>query len=279
MYKYIKFLFIFLLASCENSKEIKYDLPFQGAKNVFYGFLVNGGKSRIEVLQITPVLDENPDFSNEKIESIFLVKENKIIDTFTKMNNLFFYDKILISDAKYLIKIKSKEGVFNSDLIQIPQQTIIKKCDFSFNKDTSILKLKLAFEDNPLTEDYYIFNLKKYIKGKIIQELFQSDNQLFSFHNITKDENLVSSIYLDDVITKTPIFDNGKYMGLKKIDSLKIELLHISDEYYRFQQSVNSNSVELGSIAAYSNPTWTNIPNAYGVIGGVTVSEYTIKLK
>ncbi len=279
MYKYIKILFILTLIGCENSKEIKYDLPFQGTKNVFYGFLVNGGKSRIEVLQTTPVLDENPKFNNEKVESIFLVKENKIIDTFTKMNNLFFYDKILLSDEKYLIKVQSKEGIFNSDLVQIPPKTLIKKCDFSFNKDTSILKLKLAFEDNPFTKDYYIFNLKKYIKGKIIQELFQSDNQLFSFHNITKDENLVNSIYSDDVVAKIPIFDNGKYMGLKKIDSLKIELLHISDEYYRFQQSVNSNSVEVGNIGAYSNPTWTNISNAYGVIGGVSITEYVIKLK
>jgi hypothetical protein len=279
MRKVIFFLVLIVLVSCERSNDITYSLPYEGVKKVIYGFITIGEKTRVEIFNTSPTLENKPDFIPEANFQVIIFENDKAIDTLNKENNHYFSESVFFPEKAYHISTFDGKNRLNSEKVVIPKKVSIKKCNFIPNQDFSFILLNLEFEDNPLTNDFYVFKTEKYINGKIKQEGALNSNAKFAFNDILLDKDIENNTYQKEIESKVVVYGNNGERQEKIIDSVKITILHLSEDFYKFQKSLNENNTELGSLGAYSKPLWTNIPNAYGVVGGLSYSHYTLKVK
>lgn len=261
-YKIIALFFIPLLQSCEQNKEIDFDIPFEGEKIVLYGYITPDTFPYIEVLKTQPVIQETPDYEPEPENVIALLYEEDIlIDTFVlpfPESAIWIAPHTVIKpNLDYRISVESEELEVLSEPVQTPEKVIIDSLAYEFAADSSEIFMQVFLTDpNPQKENYYFVNYTKFKNGEKLNR-----NPL-AFRSSLSDTEL--EISPNSLIREESIVD---------ADEIVIKLYHVSEEFVLFYDRAYGNEDQLGNQHSTQLPPWTNVNGGYGVVGSYQVDS------
>lgn len=273
------FILTLLIASCEQFKDIEYDIPFEGEELVVYGFLSSTDSSTIQLYQTQPVLEDSPAFELKDTVIVHLLENGNRIKTFTHYQNIhhrFFYP--YQSNSDYSLEMVWQGDLISSMPVGIPIPTPIDSVNYSLSEDSSKIDIKIIFEDSAENK-YYDYAIEKYANGERV--LDNSEPVLESFIGVFSDEsfeNTTKEIFTQQKI-ELLISDENFNVQLVTVDSFAIHLYTLSEAFFQFYSSKEiNNEGNLGSVFDSNQLLWTNINEGFGFVGGFTKKSKFIKL-
>ncbi len=300
-----KIYLLFLLSSLFFSVACKDDISLPDAGNdpklVVYCFPSTQDTTWISVSQSLPVKQYRDTVRLRTIDNATIsYSVNGTQRSVTNIGGGYYYvvggqkagDKIAIAvSADGLPTASAETHIPDTVAVANLNHRIVNIYDDDIDRTEEYDQLTASFTDPATTRDYYAVRVgMKYV--------FDTDSTYFYPNINTKNEPLLMSKtnvddffgFSDDYFGGLYIFDdtavNGKHhaLHLNRYNSdwrssylfveERIELLHLTPEYYNFLKSVNA--IENSDLAHYGlsqlMPTASNVSGGLGVVGGWNVS-------
>lgn len=272
-------LFILFFLSCDQRKDIDFDIPFEGEKLVVYGIISNDFLPRVTVYKSNDILTEEPDFSVSGV-SASLLSEDEITQSFVFTEDTGETAEQIDFEKSYRISVQKGEGIITSDEVIIPE--IVQITDFESNifPDSSSVSFTFSFLDPATKGNEYNYQIIKKSEGEILAASdFNRVDELDLRGSISdEDFNGQRKVFVLEEKLRFPIFEDGELIGVQVLDEIIIKLYHFSPEIIQFNASLDNNSNSLGNQFSGQNPPYSNLSGGYGYFGAVAVDSVVINL-
>lgn len=270
---YILIIAIIVLAGCEISKTIDYDITYPPDKLVITGFI--GMENRAEAY----ISISNPPLSSDlkvlpQVE-VTLFEDGNIRDNKTLSDDPLYITAIDFKpDAGKSYSISAKaEGypVAVSEVETFPERVTIDSVNYSTLSENEIL-IKTYFTD-PDKDNYYAIK----IIMNLNDTLFSTDYPLFVLSGAFSDKQFRSGIGQ---------VDRREYLGAGRSENKPIYynkadiiLFTISKAGYNFCRSIDEADYTYGDIFTAPTIIESNIRNGYGIFMAYSTDTIRINLK
>lgn len=268
------------LNSCEQVKDIEYDLPFEGEKTVLYGFLSDVDSSIIQVYNSQAVSIDNPDFTVENAE-VNIFEDGNLIQNLNFQNNKpvlkYFYPHN--TESNYSIEVRRDDELSQSETFQLSPSIGIDSLTYVTSEDETAVDISFYFMDTE-ESNYYSYSVEKYFEGERVLEREGSDLDerflgVFSdedFKNLSKE-----IVLLDEDLQVFRLDENFNFIGVVDIDSLVVNLFTLSEEFFlRRKSELDNDEGDIGRANSPNEAVWSNVNNGYGFVGGVSKRTFSI---
>ncbi len=297
--KYFLYSIIVCIIGC--SKSLDYQSTNQSSQLVLYAFPIADSALSVHVSESANILSNNNYESIEDV-SVFVVCNNELITQSTYPSNTTWYtfDEVTIksNDTIKILCYTDNETKFYGETI-IPETVLINNVDTITDSNSELRVINsetmnciVQFDDPYEIKNYYQLRIDletKINNNTTINTLdYNKDDQVFLYYE-NENDLLVDIDYQgtfnDDLI-------NGKSYSLNlsipqdsinitDTDSaqLKFYLFSLSDDYYEYYRSSISEDSYRENIFYQAQNVYSNIEGGVGLVGGLSVSTYTIPLK
>jgi len=277
-FKLSSMLILLMVMSCEQVKDIEYELPFEGEQTVFYGFLVSGDSSVVQVYKSQSPLIENPDFTVEKAELTIFEDGNAVQNLTFENNSILKYSYPHNAQSLYHIEVEKNGELIQSSPISLSSAVAIDSLTYIISNDETVADFSFYFTDIA-ESSYYSYSIEKYAAGERILERGMDANE--RYREVFSDDefkNTSKKIVLPDEDLRAFRYDeNQNLIGLVDIDSVVINLFSLSEEFYlRRQSEIANDEGEIGRMNSNNEAIWSNVVNGYGFVGGVGKKTFSV---
>ena len=272
-------IFILMYCSCSRYKSINYEIPFEGKKLVFYGFIGPDKPLEAQLLQNDSILTNPPNFSIDTA-TVVLYKNDVAVDTLVKKGALFKSNAFAKAGEVYHINAwNGKENKITSHKVQVPDKVTIDDFKYTMLQDSSIISASFNYSDLLDELNYYNISIEHYKEGKRL--LHVTEKPFEAFQNVLSDKELEGNkgMFSEEIERTVYAYDSTiQWSALQKSDKIIIKLYHVTESVYQYYEWLHNSSNNLGDPYSQSLPVWTNIEGGYGVLGAYNVDSVVINL-
>jgi len=273
---YILIMAIIVLAGCEMSKTIDYDVTYPPDKLVITGFIGMGNRAEAYISISNPPLSSDLKVLPEVEVTLF--EDGNILDKKTLSDDPLYLSAIdFKADAGKSYSISAKaEGypVAVSEVEAFPERVTIDSVNYSILPENEIL-IKIYFTD-PDEDNYYAIKIIKNYNDTLICDT-DTTYPLFVLSSAFSDKQFRAGIgqvdrreYLGAGISK------NKAIYYNEAD---IILFTISKAGYNFCRSIDEADYTYGDIFTAPTIIESNIRNGYGIFMAYTTDTIQINLE
>lgn len=274
-------IIIVILFGC--SKEVNLNILQNEVKIGIKSLFTSDSLIKIRIEQsVSPTDEFRPPISNA---IIFLIENKNYFDTLENIEGFYISHKTATVDKNYSVEIHVpgfKELTANN---LIPGKILIQKAvnrdSIGLDEDGSYLsEARIEFDDDLITTDYYEVKIEKQTLNEFNEVI--SSGRAF-YRELGKEPILTNEgllIFYPETLIFTDALFNGQtcdltvnyicsvYYDDNSILQTKVTLNHISEEYYKYVQSLTLYSYSLdNTIWGGAEPinVYSNIENGFGI--------------
>jgi len=261
--------FVILCFSCQQRKNIDFEIPFEGEKLVVYSVIGNNFDSYLNVYRSVPVLIDSPSVALEGIEAV-IYADGETFMTIPFNENIGEVSTIFEEDKTYTLEVKHEELSVLSEPIEIPQKIEIDSFTVSLNADSSRVTYRIYFYPSDHSLEYVEARTDFYSNGQKIK--LRTDGDLLMEEPDSLMNNLVIASRSQEIDTGDENFQPVT------IDKVVAKLYHYSPARNIFRESTVGGGL-LGDADPYTEPTppISNIIDGYGYFSAVNVDSIVIE--
>jgi hypothetical protein len=281
-------VFVLCLAACERETEVH--IPPQDPKLVAESRQGQGDRPEARISRTRSSTDPLPPYGsadpNVVKNAIVLLYENDIFRDTMKYNTTtekYKAPTATIAAGKTYKVVMTAPGFpvaealsLTPTLVQINNYTLTPNArnDRDGNPQD---ELKVVFNDNVGTEDYYLIRIKDAYGGflycvntndKDVEKLVY-DDPLYPEECLQSDRLLISDVNFNGATKTLILFVSSGSISPQSvpggINKATIELLHINKDYYRYIKSLNSYENAVDNPFAEPVNLYSNVKNGYGL--------------
>lgn len=296
-------LSIIIFLGCEKEVELKIDE--NESKIVLNAWLKTGQDPMVEINRSTFIFDKR---GTDKIENaeVILYENNEEVGLLEHFQSGFYKNENIEIKPDSEYKIIAKVDGFEDVTAVEKSSANFEEGDLEFDYTSeevnhqsgngSQSEITLTFKDNPSSEDFYLFMLKRNAKEWSINN--PEDTIYAKYDAYLESSDLhIEFVYLNSIgemqVLKDELFNGNEYTIRFKTNNLSdafyggedyevsseyvFEIHKISKSFYLYLKSLEYNQYP----DPFTEPTqiFTNVENGYGILATSTVVEIPIEIK
>lgn len=272
---------LLFLTSCL-TKEIEYDVKFEGEKIVVHGFISEDSGAEIIVKKTVP--PNKPSFDNGvSAAEVFLICDDTLKIKLSETEAGKFKTPVNFK-ANYLSSYRIEIQAIGMNTVKsapqiLPQKVKIDTVFFDTTLSSNQPTLVLKFTDPPASGTAYYHKILEWSEGEIREEY--GNSVFLDPFSVIPDDNFNGSQHSETVrvdLIKVNYIAENQYDTVI-LDSVQCFLYNLSPDYLTFAKSYDYYYTSLLE-PLFEQPytVFSNIENGYGFFAAYSCDLYTIKV-
>jgi hypothetical protein len=296
-------ILILFFGSCQEKRLDNFGLDsFEGEKLVVKGHLAANNYPVILLKHTIPPFSPNIENDGVTNATILLLEDGIIVDSLQELGDGYYQclSKRLAIGKGYSFEIKASGFPSVSTLIDtIPPKVTLETNNISYNNDSSELWINFSFVDEVSSQNYYLLQFYRHYAGTW-DTFMPSQDPFFrpfldGIGNYSYPCRLAFSgnegYLLNDICSNGQAFafrletprtiselDSNYVPQLYRIDSVRIELQHLSQKRYLYEKTAGEHYASNTDPFTDVVRVYSNIIGGYGIAAGFAADTITVDL-